>query len=79
MKHKTQMDFAYEFLLDGPKTVRQVAEHLGVDTKKAACCLYRLRETERVKYEGNSKYGMYSIPNHNSLPKHHPRIGIWGL
>jgi hypothetical protein len=76
---KTQMDHAYDFLLDGPKTIRHVAEKLGITTKQASQCLTRLRNYGRCEYSGNSRDGVYSIPNHRVLPRHHPRIGIWGL
>jgi predicted HTH transcriptional regulator len=79
MKHKTKMDFAYEFLLEGPKTVRQVADHLGTSTKSAASCLYRLRSYGKAKYAGDSRYGMYYIPDYTPPQRHFPRIGIWGL
>jgi hypothetical protein len=79
MKHKTKMDFAYELLLEGPKTVRQVADHLGTSTKLAAGCLHRLRSYEKVKYDGDSRYGIYYIPDYTPPQRHFPRIGIWGL
>ena len=76
---KTQMDYAYEFLLEGPKTVRQIAKQLGVTTKQAGHCMYRLRDQGKVTYEGNARGGLYSIPNYRPKPNHFPRLGIWGL